>query len=249
MLRRRLIPVLLLDQGRLVKTEQFSRPKYVGDPLNVMRIFNEKEVDEIILLDINATSKQSSPDYGLLAELASECFSPLTYGGGIHSVGQAETVLSCGIEKICVKSAATSDPGLVRSLARELGTQAVVVAVDVIKQGLQHKLHLGPKRSRNSPNWLEFAEEVVGAGAGEILLTAVHREGSMNGMDTELISSASATLGVPLVAHGGVGTLKDIEVAFEAGASAVAAGSFFLFHGPHRAVVISYPSLKDNWKV
>jgi len=245
-LRSRLIPALLLDGQRLVKTNRFRQAKYVGDPLNVLRIFNEKEVDEVIILDINASTKGLEPNYRLLEELAAECFMPLTYGGGINSLKHAEKIIELGIEKICLKSGALRDLELVKTVSENFGAQAVVVAVDVVKRGNRYKLHQPKKTSRIWDDWLEFAQSAVSAGAGEILLTAVHMEGVMRGLDTKLIASASAVLSVPLVAHGGVGSMKDVEEGLYAGADAIAAGSFFVFHGPYRAVVITYPS-SDDW--
>jgi cyclase len=234
---------MLLDGNALVKTVNFSSPKYVGDPINTLRIFNEKEVDELIILDITATKSNSEPNYELIEQLSSECFMPLCYGGAIRNIQQAHRLFQLGIEKISLQTSAFLDPGFVQELANMFGSQAVTVSIDVVRDA-SGKIILHKENSilNFEMNWLETLELFVSSGAGEILLTSVDREGTRQGMDLDLIRQASIDLPVPLIAHGGVGTMDDIRDALAAGADAVAGGSYFVFHGRHKAVLITYPS-------
>jgi cyclase len=248
-LRPRVIPCLLLSpsRGGLVKTRRFRDPKYVGDPINAVRIFNDKEVDELMVLDIDATREGRGPNFELVEELAGECFMPLCYGGGIRTSEEAKTIFSLGVEKVALQSAFLRDPQMVRQVADHAGEQAVVVSLDIERNWLGRE-RLRGARSRD---WREALTEAVRSGAGEILLTSVEREGTLRGMDTQLIADASAMIDVPLIANGGAGSLADIQAAVKAGASAVAAGAFFVLHGPHRAVLITYPrydELRRLWE-
>lgn len=250
MLSHRVIPSLLLSNGGLVKTERFARPKYVGDPINAVRIFNEKEVDELIVLDIDATRERRPPDYRMAEWLADECFMPLCWGGGIRDAADARQLFSLGIEKVSLQTAAYADMGVVAEIARRHGQQAVVVSIDVTRdwRGRYRPRIAGGGTDKRS--WEQLLAEAVKAGAGEILLTAVDREGTRKGMDLDLIRAASAAVDVPLIAAGGAGSLQDMRAATDAGASAVAAGAYFVFQGPHRAVLITYPrpaDLKALW--
>jgi cyclase len=247
MLQNRVIPCLLLNEGMLIKTRKFSDPKYIGDPINAIRIFNEKEVDELIVLDIYASRNNREPDYGLIEQFASECFMPLCYGGGISSLEQAKKLFALGVEKICIQSAAIRDISLITEIASKYGNQAVVVAVDV-KRNLfgQIKLFDSAKRKIvNSINYESFMQNVIKAGAGEILLNSVDRDGMMEGVDFQMVSDVRKSISVPLIVMGGIGSLEHIRKTVEAGASAVAAGSFFVYHGPHRAVLITYPTFEE----
>lgn len=246
MLKHRVIPALLLQNGGLVKTTKFAKPVYVGDPINAIRIFNEKEADELMVLDIAAAREGREPDYALIEQFAGECFMPLTYGGGINSVEQVRRLLALGVEKVCVQSAALRDPTLVTRIAERFGSQAVLASVDVKRDWLRRErlYAAGTGRTLDTP-WLEHLASLVASGAGEILLNAVDRDGTMQGMDLDLIAKASRSVSVPLVAVGGAGSLADIRAAVDAGASAVAAGAFFVFHGPHRAVLITYPKYQE----
>lgn len=241
---RRIIPSLLLQRERLVKTERFRSPRYVGDPVNAVRIFNEKEVDELIVIDIEATRAGREPNYDLVERIAGECFMPLCYGGGVSSVEQARRLFSSGVEKISINTGADRDSGLLSEIAARYGRQAVVASIDVRRRwwwGNSRRVRgFGP--SAGSPNWRRLMGRLVEAGAGEVLLTDVDREGTRSGYDVELIAEAASGLEVPLVVAGGKGTCADIGQAFEAGASAVAVGAMFVFHGPHKGVLISYPS-------
>jgi cyclase len=246
MLKHRVIPCLLLRDGGLVKTTRFNRPRYVGDPVNAIRIFNEKEVDELMVLDIVASRQNRGPDFLLIEEFAGECFMPLCYGGGISSVEQAQQLFALGVEKICLQASILKDPSLITSIAERFGSQSVVVSVDVKRNLLgQPRLYSAMTRQTLKKPWSRHMCELVTAGAGEVLLNAVNRDGMMNGMDLDLIREASCAVDVPVTAVGGVGSLADIKVAIDAGASAVAAGAFFVFYGPHRAVLITYPRYEE----
>lgn len=246
MLKHRLIPSLLLKNGGLVKTTKFSNPKYVGDPINAIRVFNTKEVDELMVVDIDATKFNQEPNYTLIEQFAGECFMPLSYGGGIRTVEQASKIFKLGVEKVSVQTAALEDLDLVRSLSERFGSQSVVVSVDVKRDWLQRpQLYHSSKGKNSSLNWLNFIKQAVEAGAGEILLNAVDKDGTLNGPDLNLIKLASKEITAPLIAIGGIGSLQDIKDAVNAGASAVAAGAFFVFHGPHRAVLITYPQYQE----
>lgn len=236
------MPCLLLSEGGLVKTRRFRSPQYVGDPNNAIRIFNEKEADELIVIDIGASRHGRGPDLPLIADFAGECFMPVTYGGGVTTVADAARILALGVEKVCVQSAVARSPRLVSDLASRFGSQAVVVAVDVRRGrwGREEAMITAPGE-RSIRDWETWMSSLVDAGAGEILLTAVDREGTLGGVDVDLIHRASSVIDVPLIANGGVSSIEDIGRAFAAGASAVAAGAYFVFYGPHRAVLISYP--------
>ena len=238
----RVIPCLLLSDGGLYKTRRFSDRKYVGDPINAIRIFNEKEVDELAVLDIDASRKGRAPDFPLIEQFAAECFMPLCYGGGVRSLADAERLFSLGIEKICLQSAALDNAGLITEIAARYGSQALVVSVDVKRDFWKRPMLYHAARGKKlSQPWIDWLRQVVDRGAGEVLLNCVDRDGMQEGYDLELIREAARAVGVPLVAVGGAGKLSDLRLAVEAGASAVAAGSLFVFHGPHRAVLISYP--------
>jgi len=238
----RVIPCLLLQDGGLVKTRKFGHPRYVGDPINAIRIFNEKYVDELIFLDITASRTGAEPDYDLVACIAGECFMPLCYGGGIRTLEQARRIVGLGVEKIAVNSMAIDRPQLLTELSQELGASSVVAAIDVKRDlfGRERVYHPGKRRlTRLDP--VLHAKAVVAAGAGEILVNDVDRDGQYCGFDTALIARISSAVDVPVIACGGAGRLDDMRAAVRAGASAAAAGSIFVFYGPHRAVLINYP--------
>ena len=250
MLNHRVIPCLLLRDGGLVKTRRFARPKYVGDPINAIRIFNDKEADELLVLDITASKDRREPTYSLIEQFAGECFMPLSYGGGIRSVEQARRLFALGVEKVCLQTAALEDPMLVTRIAEAFGAQAVLVSVDVKHGWLgRRRLYAAATGRMLRQPWLEQMQLLVAAGAGEVVLNAVDRDGMMQGMDLDLIREASRAVSVPLIAVGGVGSVVHIKEAIAAGASAVAAGAFFVFQGPHRAVLITYPRSEDLAKV
>lgn len=246
MLSNRVIPCLLLKNGGLVKTRGFSSPKYVGDPLNAIKIFNEKEVDELLILDIVASQEKRTPDFELIEKVSGECFMPLCYGGGISSYEDARKIFSLGIEKICIQSAAIFNPDLIRIITNDFGNQSVVVSVDVKRNwfGTPKLFSSLTRQSLNTP-LLNHIQKCIDLGAGEILLNSVDKDGMMNGMDFELIKEISTKIGIPLTAVGGASSLLDLKKAIASGASAVAAGSMFVFHGPHQAVLITYPEYEE----
>lgn len=244
MVRPRVIPTLLLKGRGLYKTTQFAKPVYIGDPINTMRIFNDKEVDEIAILDISATRENRGPDFEQIAEIVSESFMPLAYGGGITTYDQAMKLFQLGVEKVILNSAALDNPGLITSIAKSAGSQAVVVSIDVRKTLLGGKkvfTRNGDKKADLDPvTWAKKAESL---GAGEIMLTSIDHEGTMKGYDIALTKLVADAVGIPVIACGGAGSLLDFAAVLKEGhASAVAAGSMFVFQGPHRAVLISYPT-------
>jgi imidazole glycerol-phosphate synthase subunit HisF len=246
MLNSRVIPCLLLQNEGLVKTLKFAKPKYIGDPINAVRIFNDKEVDELIVLDIDASKDERDPNFTLIEKFASECFMPLCYGGGIRSVQQAQQLFALGIEKICLQTAALDDPKIITEIANRFGRQSVVASVDIKKNLLgEHQIYRSVDGKKVKQPWLQCLQQLVNAGAGEVIVNSVDLDGTMVGMDLELIREAASAVTVPLIAMGGAGSLSDMKAAFYAGASAVSAGAFFVFQGPHRAVLITYPNYRE----
>lgn len=246
MLRRRVIPVLLLNgRGGLVKTQRFKNPRYVGDPINAVKIFNEKEVDELVLLDIDATRDGREPNVELVRDIVSEAFMPIGYGGGVRTLKQAEALVASGVEKVLVNSAAFSDLGLLGQLRDAFGASSTVAVVDVRRSfpGAPPRVHSWAGRSVPELDPLRWARTLVAAGAGEIVLQSVNRDGTMGGYDLPLLEQFHHALEVPLVAAGGAGSFEDMQAAFEVGdLSGVAAGAQFVYQGPHRAVLITYLS-------
>jgi imidazole glycerol-phosphate synthase subunit HisF len=243
MYRARVIPCLLLRGRGLVKTRKFKDPVYVGDPVNAVRIFSEKEVDELVVLDIDASREGREPNYELIAEIAGECFMPVAYGGGIRSFEQVRRLIRSGVEKVVVNSAACESTAVISEAAAVFGSQAVVGAVDVRKPLLgAYKVVAKSATVETKLKLDEHVDALVRAGAGEIFLNSVDRDGSMAGYDLDLIRSVSQRVNVPVVACGGAGTVEHLRQAVnDAGAAAVSAGSMFVFHGKHRAVLINYP--------
>jgi cyclase len=244
MLRSRIIPCLLVSNKGLVKTVKFASPKYVGDPINAVKIFNEKEVDELIVVDIDATVRAHEPDYAMIANLAVECRMPLCYGGGVKSVEQARRIISMGVEKIALSSAAVYQPELVGEIAAVVGTQSVVVVMDVRKDSngkYEIRTHNGKTGTGKSP--FEFAREAESMGAGEIVINSIDRDGVMKGYDVDLITELRSTVTLPITALGGAGSLKDsADLIGRFRIIGAAAGSLFVFKGIYRAVLISYPN-------
>lgn len=246
MYRARVIPCLLLSGERLVKTVRFSAPTYVGDPINAVKIFNDREVDEITILDIRATRERRDPPFDHLRTIAGECFIPLSYGGGVRSLEQARRLFGIGIEKVLINSAAADHPALLSEVAAEYGSQAVIAGVDVKADWLGRRRVFTRGGARNTGrDPVEYAKAMTESGAGEILLTSIDRDGTMRGYDLDLTRQVSAAVPVPVVACGGAGSIADLAAAIAAGASAVAAGSLFVFAGPRRAVLINYPSAAE----
>jgi imidazole glycerol-phosphate synthase subunit HisF len=246
MLMPRVIPVLLFSKGGLYKTTRFKNPVYVGDPINAVKIFNEKEVDELVFTDIAATPEGRRPDFERIKEIAGECFMPLCYGGGIRSIEDIKAVIGCGVEKVAINSLAVEKPEFIREAASELASSTIVVSIDVKKDffGKRHVYsHSGTRRTDKHP--VEFASLMERMGAGEILLTSIDKDGTQTGYDLELIKMVSEAVSIPVIACGGAGRVGDFSQALEARASAVAAGSMFVFYGKRRAVLINFPSQQE----
>lgn len=245
MLRPRIIPCLLVHNRGLVKTVRFASPKYVGDPINAVRIFNEKEVDELIVLDIDASAKGAEPDYVMIKNLAAECRMPLSYGGGVRTVEQAVAIIKSGVEKVSVSAAAVENPDLVSQMARFVGSQSVVVVLDVRKDpksgAYEVWTHNGTRNTRRDP--VAFARELEERGAGEITVNSIDQDGMMKGYDLELAERVREAVTVPMTVLGGAGSLKDIDALIRKfGIIGAAAGSLFVFKGVYKAVLINYPN-------
>jgi cyclase len=247
MLRTRVIPCLLLRGHGLVKTKRFKDSVYVGDPVNAVRIFSEKEVDELVLLDIDASREGREPNYELIAEIAGECFMPVAYGGGVHTLEQVRKLIRSGVEKVVVNSAAYASTEVIRAAADVFGSQAVVGAVDVKKPLFGGWKPMAKSGTVDAGVALDaHVQALVKAGAGELFINSIDRDGMMGGFDLELIRGVSSSVDVPVIACGGAGSVDHLREAVQrGGASAVAAGSLFIFHGKHRAVLISYPSATE----
>ncbi|MFH2141732.1 MAG: AglZ/HisF2 family acetamidino modification protein [Bacteroidota bacterium] len=242
MKRVRVIPVLQLSKNKLVKTKCFKKPVYIGDPINTLRIFNEKQVDEIILLDIDASKNNQEPNYSLISQIAGECFMPVAYGGGITSVQQAKRIINSGIEKISINNSIFSNPELIKQLADEIGSQSLIASIDVKKTILgKYKVYCHVKGIQNIDP-VEFAQRLEFLGVGEILLTAVDREGTFEGYDIRLVNSIATSINIPLITNGGASCIKDFyDVYVNGKASAVAAGSMFVFKSSINGILINYP--------
>lgn len=243
----RVIPCLLFNGTGLVKTVQFKKPKYVGDPINAIRIFNDKEVDELIFLDITATAQDSPPAFEIIGKIASECFMPVCYGGGIRRIEDIEKILGLGMEKVSIGSYAVERPAFVREASAIFGSQSLVVCIDVAaKMSGRYEVVTHNGKRKRGMNPVEHAVRMEDMGAGEILVNAVDRDGTMAGYDMDLVRSIGENVSIPVTACGGAGSLKDIRDVIElAGASAGSAGSLFVFYGKHHAVLINYPERKD----
>jgi imidazole glycerol-phosphate synthase subunit HisF len=239
----RIIPVLLLKGRGLVKTVKFDQPVYVGDPINAVKIFNEKEVDELIILDINATRQKAEPQYDYLREIVSECFSPLGYGGGITNIGQIRKLIQSGIEKVVINSASITNPGFLRQACDDFGSSTIVSSMDIGKN-IWGKYtvysHAGTKNTGLDP--LKHAVNLQQLGAGELFLNNIDLDGTMKGYDHTIIKKIASAVDIPVIVCGGASDNADLFKAInESGASAASAGSLFVFHGKHRAVLITYP--------
>jgi cyclase len=246
MLLIRYIPCLLLKDNGLVKTVNFKNPKYVGDPINTIRIFNEKEVDELIFLDIEATPKNREPNYKLLSEIANECFMPLAYGGGIKTFEQAQKIFNIGIEKVAINSALHSNLGLVKQIAEVYGSQAVIGVIDVKKNFFgKNQIVSNSAQDKHKYSISEWVSKLEEAGVGEILITSVDHEGTWNGLDLELIKQVTSISKVPVIAHGGAGNVNHlINGIKEGGANAIAMGSMVVYQKKDFGVLINFPDRK-----
>jgi len=251
MLRSRIIPCLLISDGALVKTQNFDFPKYVGDPINAVKIFNEKGADELMVLDIDATRKSLSPNFSLIQKLAAECRMPLCYGGGVNSAEFASQLVDMGVEKVAVSSAAITNPKLISEMVSAVGRQSVVVVIDFNKKKNyflnEYELcsHNGKKSYKDDP--FVFLKKCQDAGVGEIVINSVSQDGMMHGYDLNLALKIKAITKIPITFLGGAGSLKDMEKLIEKfGIIGAAAGSLFVFKGKYRAVLINYPTLIEK---
>ncbi len=247
MLKTRIIPALLLQNESLVKTVRFSKPAYIGDPANTVRIFNELEVDELVFLDITATNAKREPNYKILTEIANECFMPLAYGGGISSFEQAKRIFEIGYEKVVLNSVLVSTPSVITDIAGHFGNQAVIASIDV-KKSFWGKYEVWSHAGRNNTkmNPVDWAVQLESLGAGEILLTSIDKEGTWAGFDTNLVRMVTDVVSIPVIAHGGAGTVEHIGSVVKLGnASAVALGSMVVFQQKGFGVLVNFPD-KDK---
>lgn len=249
MLRSRIIPCLLVHNEGLVKTVQFKDPKYVGDPINAVKIFNEKEVDELIVLDIDATAEGREPDYRMIADLAAECRMPFCYGGGIKTTEQAVRIINLGVEKVAVSSAFVEETGLVSDLATAVGSQSVVAVVDVKKGGLfgGYEVRIRNGQRKTKLDLIDYCRKLEEAGVGEIVINSIDHDGKMQGYDEKLIAKVREATNVPMTVLGGAGSLDDVRSLIDHyGIIGAAAGSLFVFKGVYRAVLINYPQRAEK---
>jgi cyclase len=247
MLKTRIIPALLLRDGALVKTVKFTKPSYIGDPINTVRIFNELEVDELVFLDIEATTQNRNPNLQILREIANECFMPLAYGGGIKDFDTAAKIFSIGFEKLVLNSVTHYLPEFITRLAEHYGNQAIVASIDV-KRSLFGKYEVwtdaGKKNTKKDP--VSWAQELATFGVGEILLTSIDREGTWSGFDVDLIKKVTSAVSIPVIAHGGAGGIEHIGKAVKQGhANAVALGSMVVYQQKGMGVLVNFPDVLD----
>lgn len=242
MIQTRAIPCLLKKGSSLVKTTQFGEIQYIGDPINTIQIFNNLSADEIIVLDITASIDNRKPDFEFISQLTDECFMPFAYGGGVRDVPDMKRIFSLGVEKVIICTAASENPALINQAAKQFGNQSIVVSIDVKKNllGRYHVYtHSGTRNTKRDP--IHYAQEMERMGAGEIFLNSINNDGMMKGFELELINKISRAITIPLIVCGGAGTLEHVKQAVDAGATAVAAGSLFVYQNENRAVLINYP--------
>lgn len=248
MLRPRIIPCLLVHEKGLVKSVQFKDYKYVGDPINAVRIFNEKESDELMLIDIDATSNKSEPDYRLIENIASECRMPLCYGGGIKNVYQAQKIFALGVEKIALSSILIQSPSIIADIASKVGGQSVVAVLDIKRKLFGgYEIYINNGRKSTGINPIDFVKKIEAFGAGEIVINSIDEDGMMNGYDLKLIEQIRNSTALPLTVVGGAGSLNDIQTLINKfGIIGASAGSLFVFKGVYKAVLINYPSRSER---
>jgi imidazole glycerol-phosphate synthase subunit HisF len=251
MLRTRVIPVLLLKERGLVKGQQFKNHKYVGDPLNVVKIFNEKEVDELVFLDISATNENRGPDFDLLADIASETFMPFAYGGGVKTVKQVERLFSIGVEKAIINTAAFLDVKFVKESVVVAGSQSIVVSMDIKKSLLgSDEVYVNNGKINTKLDPVTYAKKMQDLGVGELIVNSVDREGTSKGYDIKLLETVSNAVEIPVIGLGGAGCLQDLaDAKNQTNVSGLAAGDLFVFHGKHKAVLITYPKYLELEKL
>lgn len=249
MLRPRIIPCLLVHKGGLVKTVSFKSPKYVGDPINAVKIFNEKEADELVVLDIDVTANNGEPDYRMIANLAAECRMPLCYGGGVKTPEQAKRIIGLGVEKVAISAAAVESPELITRIADEIGRQSVVVVLDVKKRmfGKDYDVLTRNAKNNTKQSVFDIAAQAEKYGAGELVINSIDLDGQMKGYDITLAERIRQTVKIPITILGGAGTLNDLESLIRAcGVIGASAGSLFVFKGVYKAVLINYPTLAQR---
>jgi len=249
MLKTRIIPVLLIKNRGLYKGVRFKDHIYVGDPINIVKIFNDKEVDELILLDFEASIKNKPIDFAYLEEVVSEAFMPIGYGGGVNTIDDAKKIFSLGVEKVIINTSAFLRPQFISELARAFGSQSIVVSIDIKKTSKGSFVFYsdGTKNTRYRP--LEAALLMERNGAGEIIINDIDRDGTRSGYNLEYVEEISKKVAIPVIVCGGASCIDDFKDAKNAGANACAAGAMFIYHGPHRAVLVSYPRYEDLRKV
>jgi len=249
MLRSRITPCLLVQDGGLIKTTKFKNPKYIGDPINAVKIFNEKEADELIILDIDASVNSIAPDYKMIENLAKECRMPLCYGGGIKNLEQAKKIVALGVEKVALSSVIFDTPDLISEISQKIGCQSVVVILDVKKKILSNSYNVWTHNGKKNTNRdvIDVIKEVQDLGVGEIVLNFIDFDGTMKGYPIDVIKNLKSYITVPLSIMGGAKSLKDMGNAVsECGLIGVAAGSLFIFKGKYRAVLINYPARQQK---
>ncbi|AEJ18685.1 AglZ/HisF2 family acetamidino modification protein [Gracilinema caldarium] len=248
MLLPRVIPCLLVHEKGLVKSVRFKDYKYVGDPINAVKIFNEKKVDELMVIDIDATVENYVPDMRMIKNLANECRMPLCYGGGIKTVEQAGSIINLGVEKVAISSAAIENPDLIMQISRELGSQSVVVVLDVKKKLYgKYEIYIHNGKKATGLELFDYLKVIIEKGAGEIVINSIDNDGMMKGYDLKLAQAVYNAVSIPLIILGGCGSLEDIKKLFNVtGTIGAAAGSLFVFKGPHKAVLINYPNRQEK---
>ncbi|WP_374343797.1 AglZ/HisF2 family acetamidino modification protein [Azonexus sp.] len=245
--RHRIIPVLLLSGQGLVKTRKFRDPTYLGDPVNTVRIFNDMEVDEIVLLDIRATLDERPPQFELLRRIGEEALFPLAYGGGVKRIEDATSIIESGFERVVVNTACYTNPNFVRNMCRELGASTVVAAMDFKTRWLRDSsVFVKGGRVPVRGSVIDWARRLEDLGVGEIMVNAIDRDGEMSGYDTELIGKVASAVSVPVIACGGASSFAEMKSAFDVGAAAAAGGAVFVFKGKHRGVLIQYPRANER---
>lgn len=251
MLRTRIIPVLLLKEGGLVKGKQFKNHKYVGDPINAVKIFNEKEVDELFFLDISITQENREIDYNLIADIASEAFMPFGYGGGIKTVSQVERLFSIGVEKVIINTTAFLNSKIIKEAVKVAGSQSIVVSIDVKKSLFnRYEVYIQNGKVKTKLDPVTYAKKMEDFGVGEIMVNSIDREGTGKGYDLELLKIVTKAVNIPVVGLGGAGCLQDLaDAKNQTNISGLAAGDLFIYHGKHKAVLITYPKYSELEKL